>query len=87
MHFVIFHGLHYAALRVEMGRKHLFEHPKWSKTNFGRNLFLPQGPTLVDPPLAPTMCGPGCPTRSSPLLKNLVDSKLHLVPQSLHLHI
>ena len=36
--------------------EHLFEHPKWSRNNFGKNLFFALG-TLVDPPLAPTVRG------------------------------
>ena len=38
----------------------MFEHPKWFGNNFGKNLFFAPG-TLVDPPLAPTVRGPGCP--------------------------
>ena len=38
----------------------MFEHPKWSRNNFGKNHFFAPG-TLVDPPLAPAVRGPGCP--------------------------
>ena len=48
-----------------MAQKHLFEHPKWSRNNFGKNNFFALG-TLVDPPLVPTMRGlagpPGAPS-------------------------
>ena len=43
-----------------MAQKHLFEHPKWSRNNFGKNLFFAPG-TLVDPLLAPTVRGPAGP--------------------------
>ena len=38
----------------------MFEHPKWSRNNFEKIIFFALG-TLVDPPLAPAMRGPGCP--------------------------
>ena len=45
---------------LKTSEKHLFEHPKWSRNNFETNDFFRPG-TLVVPPLAPTVRGPGCP--------------------------
>ena len=42
--------------RAQNGLNNLFEHPKWSRNNFGKKLFFAPG-TLVDPPLAPTVRG------------------------------
>ena len=41
---------------AQTARKHLFEHPKWSRNKFGKYLFFAPG-TLVDPLLAPTVRG------------------------------
>ena len=47
---------------LKTGYEYLFEHPKWSTNNFGKkNHFFRPG-TPVDPPLAPTVLGPGGPT-------------------------
>ena len=47
--------------RIQNGlKKHLFEHPKWSRNNFEKNLFFAPG-TPLDSPLAPTVRGLGCP--------------------------
>ena len=49
-----------------MAQKHLFEHPKWSRNNFGKNLFFALG-TVVDPPLAPTVRGLAGPPAVKPV--------------------
>ena len=54
-HFGIFHGPKHVTMA-----KHLFEHPKWSRNNFGKVISFAPG-TPVDPPLAPTVRGLCCP--------------------------
>ena len=45
-------------------QKHLFEHPKWSRNNFGKNQFFrPMDPT--GPTVGPDHAGPGLPSSFS----------------------
>ena len=59
-HFGIFHGPKRATTGSKRPKSTCLSNPSGLGTTLEKIIFSAPG-TLVDPPLAPTVCGPGCP--------------------------